>query len=92
MVVEAQARWHCCAAALGDGQLLVARSLGAVHIGHPDPVVRWAEVGGFDENGLPLDTTEPWPPVLSRKKLMNDYEQCLYSDCVSVISCYFHLL
>lgn len=34
----AQARWHCCAAALGDGQLLV--------------------VGGFDENGLPLDTTE----------------------------------
>jgi len=34
----AQARWHCCAAALGDGQLLV--------------------VGGFDESGLPLDTTE----------------------------------
>jgi hypothetical protein len=39
------------------------------------------EVGGFDESGLPLDTTEPdsqwipkWsiPPVLSRKKLMND--------------------
>ena len=25
--VEAQARWHCCAAALGDGQLLVAWSL-----------------------------------------------------------------
>lgn len=34
----AQPRWHCCAAPLGDGRLLV--------------------VGGFDEFGLPLDTTE----------------------------------
>ena len=35
--VEAQARWHCCAAALGDGQLLVAWSLGAPYWIVPGP-------------------------------------------------------